>query len=169
MFRLVSEDQRKQCLTLNLQCQAFFMPERWMKMKKREKPLQYVRVQNPFDDGAAERLRRMGLRSSDGRANDDAILTLSCVYAGLLFDDLCDYYQDYACVSRDLQQLFVAAETAPARQRFLMLCLQYDGLSQPLPNPIWWISGDSELASVFADSYIRHLKQLCDPGEVTSP
>lgn len=124
------------------------------------------RAQNPFDDGAEERLRRMNLIRSDGEVNKPSLLALSAVFAGLLFDELCDFYQDYSMVKGDLSQLFSAAETAEARQKFLLICLQYDGLGQALPNPIWWISGNHNLAGIFADGYIRHLKQLCDSEEV---
>ena len=51
----------------------------------------------------------------------------------------------------------------------LLICLQYDALSQPLPNPIWWISGDSELAGDFAERFICHLKKLSKAMEVTEP
>ena len=124
------------------------------------------RAQNPFDDGSEERLRRMDLLQSDGNVNKPALLALSKVYAGLLFDELCDFYQDYSMVKDDLGQLFTAAETAEDRQKFLLVCLQYDELGQSLPNPIWWISGNTNLAGAFADSYICHLKQLSDSEEV---
>ena len=67
------------------------------------------------------------------------------------------------------QRLYEAAEQAEPRQKFLLICLQYDALSQPLPNPIWWISGDSELAGDFAERFICHLKKLSDAMEVTEP
>lgn len=124
------------------------------------------RAQNPFDDGAEERLRRMDLFCSDGCVNKAALSALSRVYAGLLFDELCDFYQDYSMVKDDLEQLFSAAKTADDRQKFLLICLQYDGLGQALPNPIWWISGNTGLAGPFADNYVLHLKQLCDLEEV---
>lgn len=124
------------------------------------------RAQNPFDDGAEERLKRMNLIKSDGEANRTSLMTLSAVFAGLLFDELCDSYQDYSMVKDDLSQLFSAAETADVRQKFLLICLQYDALGQSLPNPIWWISGNPNIAGVFADSYVLHLKQFCDTEEV---
>lgn len=108
-------------------------------MKKRGKER---RTQNPFDDGADERLRRMGLFDAEGHTNNTTLQALSKVYAGQLFDELCDFYQDYSMVRDDLGQLFSAAKTADARQRFLLICLQYDALGQALPNPIWWISGN---------------------------
>ena len=132
-------------------------------MKKRGKEL---RTQNPFDDGANERLRRMGLFDAEGHTNNTTLQALSKVYAGQLFDELCDFYQDYSMVRDDLGQLFSAAKTADARQRFLLICLQYDALGQALPNPIWWISGNPDLAGAFSDHYIQHLERLCDSEEV---
>ena len=64
-------------------------------MKKRKMQLQStVRPQNPFDDGASERLCRMGLLSDDGNTEMAALSALSRVFAGLLFDDLCESCQD---------------------------------------------------------------------------
>ena len=126
------------------------------------------RAHNPFDDGAGERLHRMGLLSAEGTAEKTSLSTLSCVFAGLLFDDLCDACQDYSSVQAELQQLFDAADQAELRQRFLLICLQYDRLSQILPDPIWWISGAPEIAGAFADHFIRHLKKLNGSGEVIS-
>lgn len=136
------------------------------KMNEMRKRGKGRRAQNPFDDGAEERLRRMDLLFSDGKVNKAALSALSRVYAGLLFDELCDFYQDYSMVRDDLGLLFSAAETADERQKFLLICLQYDGLGQALPNPIWWISGNAVLAGLFADNYVLHLKQLCDSEEV---
>ena len=95
------------------------------------------RAHNPFDDGARERLRRMGLLTETGSIKASALTALAHTFAGLLFDDLCD-----------------------ASQKFLLLCLQYDRLSQVLPDPIWWISGTPEIAGEFAEHFIRHLKKL---------
>lgn len=135
-------------------------------MDETRKRRQGRRVQNPFDDGADERLRRMGLFDAEGHTNKTTLQALSKVYAGQLFDELCDFYQDYSMVRDDLGQLFSAAKTADARQRFLLICLQYDALGQALPNPIWWISGNPNLAGAFSDHYIQHLERLCDSEEV---
>lgn len=133
-------------------------------VKKKER---MRRAQNPFDDGAEERQKRMGLIYPNGEVNKPSLLALSRVFAGLHYDELFDFYQDYPMVKDDLNQLFAAADTADTRQRFLLICLQYDCLGQALPNPIWWISGNPDLAGDFADGFIRHLKQLCDCEEVS--
>ena len=130
------------------------------------------RAHNPFDDGARERLRRMELLTETGSIKASALIALAHTFAGLLFDDLCDASQDYSGVQTELQQLFDAVDRAEPRQKFLLLCLQYcrqssrnfclqyDRLSQVLPDPIWWISGTPEIAGEFAGHFIRHLKKL---------
>lgn len=77
----------------------------------------------------------MGLLSVSGAVETPALSALSCVFAGLLFDDLCDACQDYAAVQAELRQLFEAAARAEPRQQFLLICLQYDRISQALPDP----------------------------------
>lgn len=135
-------------------------------MKETTNNCRASRAHNPFDDGARERLRRMGLLTETGSVEASALTALAHTFAGLLFDDLCDASQDYSSVQAELQQLFDAADQAEPRQRFLLICLQYDRLSQVLPDPIWWISGAPEIAGVFADHFIRHLKKLNGSGEV---
>lgn len=135
-------------------------------MKETTNNCRASRAHNPFDDGARERLRRMGLLTETGSVEASALTALAHTFAGLLFDDLCDASQDYSGVQTELQQLFEAVDRAEPRQRFLLICLQYDRLSQVLPDPIWWISGAPEIAGVFADHFIRHLKKLNGSGEV---
>ena len=111
----------------------------------------------------------MGLLRIDGSVDEATLGALSRAYSGLLFDDLCDTCQNSCEITEILRRLYEAAEQAEPRQKFLLLCLQYDALSQPLPNPIWWISGDSELAGDFAERFICHLKKLSKAMEVTEP
>lgn len=82
------------------------------------------RAQNPFDGGAEERLKRMDLLKADGEANKTTLLTLSAVFAGLLFDELCDFYQDYSMVKDDTVQAIVQRlnEEADTARRYLDLC-----------------------------------------------
>lgn len=51
------------------------------------------RAQSPFDDSAADRLRRMGLTDENGNPDRDAIAVCSQIFAGQFFDDLCDYFE----------------------------------------------------------------------------
>ena len=125
----------------------------------------YPRPRSPFDASAAERLRRMGLASSGGQPDPDVMSVFSRIFAGQFYDDLCDYYQDDETTRDLLLQFFDAAESADAKQRFLLICLQYDGMFRDLPDPIWWISGQPEFAELFADGFLAHLKILDDESK----
>ena len=128
----------------------------------------YQRPHSPFDDTAIERLRRMGLADADGRADRDVMTVFACIFAGQFYDDLCDYYQDYTDVQEILTQMFDTAETADPRQKFLLICLQYDGMFRDLPDPVWWISGQPEFTELFADGFLAHLKMLEEAKEETT-
>ena len=86
------------------------------------------RAQSPFDDSAAERLRRMGLADGNGVLDRDAIAVCSCIFAGQFFDDLCDYYESYEDVWDLISGLSESAEEAARKQKFLLVCLQYDAI-----------------------------------------
>ena len=125
----------------------------------------YQRPRSPFDDSALERLRRMGLVTAKDTPDRDVMNVFSGIFAGQFYDDLCDYYQDYADVRDLLAHLFDAAETAEPKQKFLLICLQYDGMFRDLPDPVWWISGQPEFAELFADGFLAHLKILDDESK----
>lgn len=119
-------------------------------------------IGSPFDDGAAERLCRMGLLDQNGEPVSEAVSVLALVYSGLLYDDLCDFYQDFNDVLDVLQRLLTATEQADSRQQFLLICLQYDGIFRALPDPIWWISGNEVVCSRFTDHFLRHIRELAN-------
>lgn len=84
-------------------------------MKETTNNCRASRAHNPFDDGARERLRRMGLLTETGSIEASALTALAHTFAGLLFDDLCDASQDYSGVQTELQQLFDAVDRAEPR------------------------------------------------------
>ncbi len=118
------------------------------------------RAQSPFDDSAADRLRRMGLTDENGNPDRDAVAVCACVFAGQFFDDLCDYFESYDDVRELIANLSETAETAEGKRKFLLVCLQYDSIYRSLPDPVWWISGSPVIAELFADGFLAHLKQL---------
>ena len=122
----------------------------------------YQRPHSPFEDTAVQRLRRMGLTTEDGAPEQDAISVFSTIFAGQFFDDLCDYYQDDEQVREVVTQFFQTAEQADSRQKFLLICLQYDGIYRNLPDPVWWISGSPDFAALFAEDFLVHLKRLVE-------
>ncbi|MCI8811186.1 MAG: hypothetical protein HFF84_14000 [Oscillibacter sp.] len=118
------------------------------------------RAQSPFDDSAADRLRRMGLADEKGALDRDALSVCSCIFSGQFFDDLCDYFESYEDVRELISGLSESAEDAAGKQKFLLVCLQYDAIYRTLPDPVWWISGNPAAAELFAEGFIARLKQL---------
>ncbi len=122
----------------------------------------YQRPHSPFEDSAIERLRRMGLTTEDGSPERDAMTVFGSIFAGQFFDDLCDYYQDFQDVQETIAQIFHTAEQADPKQKFLLICLQYDSIYRSLPDPVWWISGSPTFAELFAEDFLTHLKRLAE-------
>ena len=114
-------------------------------------------IGSPFDDDAEFRLQRMGLLSADGVPDRDAITVLANVYAGMLFDDFCDFYQSCDEVFLAVQRLLDSAEDADIKQKFLLICLQYDSIYRNLPDPIWWISGKETLSELFTLQFLKYM------------
>ena len=116
---------------------------------------------SPFDGSAIDRLRRMGLATSDGSVDRDAMAVFCCIFAGQFYDDLCDYYQgDPKTANAVLTHLADGVDTGDPHGKFLMICLQYDGIYRTLPDPIWWLSGSPNFAEAFADGFLAHLRRL---------
>ena len=123
---------------------------------------------SPFDSSAIDRLCRMGLASSDGAVDRDAMAVFCCVFAGQFYDDLRDYHQDDPrAVEAVLTQLADGADTGDPHGKFLMICLQYDSIYRTLPDPVWWLSGSPAFAEAFADGFLAHLKRLNEHEEVS--
>ena len=87
------------------------------------------RAQSPFDDSAADRLRRMGLADEAGNPDRDAVAVCSCIFAGQFFDDLCDFFQSYEDVRDLISSLSESTEDDAGKQKFLLVCLQYDAIT----------------------------------------
>lgn len=122
----------------------------------------YQWTHSPFEDSAAERLRRMGLTAADGSPERDTMIVFSSIFAGQFFDDLCDYCQDFENVQAIIDQIFHTAEQADPKQKFLLICLQYDSIYRTLPDPVWWISGSPAFAELFAEGFLAHLGRLTE-------
>ncbi len=118
------------------------------------------RAQSPFDDSAVGRLLRMGLTNDHGDPDLEAIAVCACMFAGQFFDDICDFFDDYAEVQRLIDALSTEANIGDGNQKIRLVCSQYDAVFLPLPAPIWWISGNLGIAERFADGFLAHLERL---------
>ena len=114
----------------------------------------------PFDDSARARQIRMGLLGADGKPDADAMAVLARVYAGLLFDDLCETSPDVEQVYAVCDRFEALRAEGDARKMLLYICIQYDGMLRALPEPIWWIVGNPALVEPFVEGFARCLSEF---------
>ena len=115
---------------------------------------------SPFDDSAITRQKRMGLLSSEGKVNMDTVHTLAHVYAALFFDRLCDTNADMEKCVTICAELSRLLQSGSARELLLSICVQYDALLTPLPEPIWWSVGNPEIITPYVKEFVRQLSWL---------
>lgn len=119
-----------------------------------------MRVPDPFDGSAEARLAHMGLLDQNGQIVSHSMEVFTRIFAGLFFDDLCDFYDDrdkLTAIYRAFQEL---AEKDDHQHMLLLLSLQYDYLRKPLPDPVWWLSGHSEAVRGFMSRFLDLLGGL---------
>lgn len=124
------------------------------------------RSHDPFDDSAVERQRRMGLLVESGGVDETTVAVLSRVYAGLFLDNLCDSYPSMEAVFPTCHGLVELARNSAPRRALLELCMIYDGMHRPLPEPIWWIVGNDALLAPFMSGFAARLSELSSGLEV---
>lgn len=124
------------------------------------------RPHGPFDDSAPERLRRMGLLTAGGKPDRDAMAVVSRLYAGLFYDDLCDFYSEMGSVNTVCRELIDRGGAEDPRLPFLSICSAYDAMYCSLPEPVWWMAGNLELAAHFAHGFIRRLSEFTEESGV---
>lgn len=128
-----------------------------------------MRVPDPFDGSAEARLTHMGLLDQDGRIVPQNMNAFTHIFAGLFFDDLCDFYDDrdkLEAIYRTFQEL---AEKEDHQHMLLLLSLQYDYLRKPLPDPVWWLSGHCEAVKSFMSGFLGLLGDLMSQAGFLSP
>lgn len=129
-----------------------------MNTYKKKNPL-LLRVPDPFDGSAQTRLIRMGVLDKDGQLDMEVMSVFAGIFAGLFFDDLCDFFDD----EKDLLTIYALFRELYAKQdyqhMYLFMAIQYDNIRKPLPDPIWWLAGDNtavkEFMNLFIDRYER--------------
>lgn len=103
----------------------------------------YLRVPDPFDESTTARLERMGILRPTGEVNIETMRAFVQIFAGLFFDDLCDFYSDQeevAAVASAFSELSVRKD---CQSIYLLISLQYDSIhlfAQPLSAlPTQWL------------------------------
>lgn len=119
-----------------------------------------MRSHSPFDDSAPERLRRMGLLNEDGKPDRNALETAAHIYAGALYDALCDYHNDMDQVNRACHNLIEHSGSEDPKAAFLAICSAYDAIYLDLPEPVWWTAGNLEVVTLFSKQFASCLKEI---------
>lgn len=125
----------------------------------------YLRVPDPFDSSTTARLKRMGILRPDGEANVETMKVLVHVFAGLFFDDLCDFYSDQEQLAAVTAAFSELAERKDCQNIYLLISLQYDTVRKPLPDPIWWLAGCAPALSLFCLGFVERLLSLLNDPE----
>ena len=118
-----------------------------------------MRIPNPFNETAKTRLANMNI-IKDGQINQAAISTFADVFTGLFFDDICDFYNDAQNISAIYETFVSFYEKANYRQMYLFFSIQYDYIRKPLPDPVWWIAGNSDVVEEFMKLFMARYKIL---------
>lgn len=119
-----------------------------------------IHTSSPFDDSTVTRLARMGLSRTDGSPDMEALTILARVYGALFFEDLCDTCADMEKAVFICEELIKQQNPENARQMMISICLQYDAILRPLPDPVWWITGNQKMVEIYVRAFLRHLSLL---------
>lgn len=122
----------------------------------------YLRVPDPFDESTAARLERMGILHSTGEVNIETMRAFVQIFAGLFFDDLCDFYSDQEEVSAVAAAFSELSARKDCQNIYLLISLQYDTIRKPLPDPIWWLAGCAPALSLFCLGFVERLLELME-------
>jgi len=128
-----------------------------------------IRVPDPFDESAKTRLIHMGILHIDGQINQESIPVFADIFTGLFFDDLSFFIADV----KDLQtvcNLFLELyEKKEYQHMYLLLSMQYDYIRKPLPDPVWWLAGNSDTVREFMVLFIERLKTRMNAAGIVAP
>ena len=131
-----------------------------------------MRIPDPFDGSARARIEHMGLADTEGKLKDGAMEVFASIFTGLFFDDLCDFFES----NEDLLTIYDAFAALYKKDdhhsMYLLMSVQYDYMRKPLPDPVWWLAGDSAAVKKFMALFMERYKRLLasggfiEPGEV---
>ena len=119
-----------------------------------------------FDDSLAARQRRMGLRHPDGTLHEENISVLAGVYAGIFYDEMCDYYPDPDRATVIFREI-AALDAEGAYQRLLCtISYEFDRIRSALSPHFLRFVCKKELIEPFARAFAAHLQEIRSESEV---
>ena len=102
----------------------------------------------------------MGILHPTGEINIETMRAFVQIFAGLFFDDLCDFYSDQEEVSAVAAAFSELSVRKDCQNIYLLISLQYDTIRKPLPDPIWWLAGCAPALSLFCLGFVERLLEL---------
>ena len=115
---------------------------------------------DPFDDSAPTRLARMGVTDTLGKPNSEILPVFAGIFSALFYEQSMDCYNNPAVVSSIATSLSAMNDRCGYEQMFVFLCLQYDAIHIPIPDPVWWIAGNTEVVREFMTIFAVRLCEL---------
>jgi len=127
-----------------------------------------IKAPDPFDGSAHVRLKHMGLLDKECRVRTQAMTAFSSIFTGLFFDDLCDYGNpgDMLTIYETFKTL---SKKGDYQHMYLLLSILYDYMRKPLPDPVWWLAGNSEAVTAFMATFIKGYESLMKSEGILKP
>ena len=120
---------------------------------------------DPFGDSATTRLERMGITDACGKPNSEILPVFAGIFSALFYEQSMDCYSDPTVITSIANSLSALNDRQGYEQMFVFLCLQYDAIHLPIPDPIWWIAGNTEVVREFMCHFAIRLCVLASEKE----
>ena len=128
-----------------------------------------VRIPNPFDGSARERLKHMGLIDSKENLRMREMIVFARIFTGQFFDDLNEFLESTGDMITVYETFKALYQKEDFQRMFLLLSIQYDYMRKPLPDPVWWLAGDSEAIMAFMIYFMPRFEKLMTEGGLVVP
>ena len=132
------------------------------------KPRVTIIIPDPFDGSAHTRLMHMGITGDDGQVHMQIMTALAHIFAGLFYDDIRDFHgtEDLLTIYETFKALYIKEDY---HHMYLLMSIQYDYMGKPLPDPVWWLAGDSEAVMAFMVIFMQALERLMISDGILKP
>jgi len=115
---------------------------------------------DPFDDSAPTRLARMGITDAHGKANSETLPVFAGIFSAHFYERAMDFYANPTVAESIAMSLSALSDRRGYEQMFVFLCLQYDAMQEPIPDPAWWIAGCTDVVREFMEIFTVRLCEL---------
>jgi len=120
---------------------------------------------DPFAPTAPTRLTRMRLTTPDNKPNPHTMPVFAGIFSAIFYEQAMDLYGNPTVTTSIATSLLELRDQRKYEQMFVFLCLQYDAMHIPIPDPVWWIAGNSDVVREFMDAFTTRLCELVAESE----